>query len=910
MTNDGQLTVLIVDDNFDLISNQERILEKAGYKIITAFGGKEGLHYAQTYLPDIVLLDIEMPDLSGFEVLKALKENTSTKDIFVVLITGFLKETDNQLEGLQIGADAYLIRPLPTRLFLAQIKVFANHLNALNEVKRASGKLKLIIEQNPDPILVVDNEGIIIFANKAAETTFNRSNTLIGREFGFPIVSDESTEINILTGNNEVKLAELRITEIDYDGKKTFLATIRDLTKHINYQHELEKMNRLYKVLSAINQGIFSISNKEDLITTAANIFLNVAKFEIVTVFSGPFDADSLNKEVLHFANSSFSGKFEELDIFFTEPMTKKVLLREKKGLIFNNLHNPMFAIQNLFSMGLFPVVVNGKVRFVFQFFSSDRNFFDKAEIDLITETCDDIAFVVTYLESEALRKVEEEQLNTQKELFEIIVNNIPVMIVNYNSYNHITLINNEFEKKTGYSQEYIDGHNLLEAVYPDPEYRAHANDYMMKAEIGWEEFKVTKKNGEILASIWSNIKVRGGNYIGIGIDLTDKKLLESTISYARDKAEELSRVKVNLLANMSHELRTPMIGILGYAEIMEEVVEDPAILEMVEIINKSAQRLIETLNLILDYSRLEAESQEFQFLPFDIVSLTNDVINLFKKSAAKKGLNIHLATEENKITLSSDERAVYQILNNLVNNAIKFTLAGEIKIFIRKVNENNKHIINLKVQDSGIGIKPENLSMIWQEFRQVSEGVGRNFEGTGLGLSVTKKLCDKLGIKLSVSSKIGVGTIFSLNIPMDRNYDLNEYNKSKENNYLNESEFVQKRILYVEDDKEAFGYIKRIIKPDNYIVNAKNSTEALSLLEKEDFDILLMDINLRDGLDGVELTKLIRKNPKFSIIPILAITAYAMPGDREIFLSEGCSDYISKPFRKNDFLSVLKKYL
>ncbi|MBK7866947.1 MAG: response regulator [Ignavibacteriales bacterium] len=907
MKNDN-ISVLIIDDNPDLIQSQEYILKKAGFKTITAACGIDGLKLAQSTIPDILLLDIAMPDLSGIEILKILKSDPLTKDIFVILITAFLKASDQHVKGLESGADAYLTRPLPAKLFLAQFQVYADHVITLNLFRKSEAKLNEVIRQNPDPMLVVNQEGIIIFSNPAAEESFKSMAPLNGKEFGYPIVAESSTSINLLMGNNEIRSAVLRVTPIDYDRIPAFLCTITDVTHLIRYEEELERLNRLYRVLSIVNKTLMTIDEEEKLIQTIGTIFVENAEFDLVSLLQCP--SNLISDEVKHFVFSQNSGKINHSDLllYVNESMLRDNILTYKKQLIFNSIDNHVLNQYDIHSLGIFPIIVQEEVRFILQLFSKDPVFFDKSEVDLIVEISGDIAFVLQHIESERIRKEDAQQLSEQKELFEKIINTIPVMITRFDPQANVTMVNAEFEKKTGYSNEIVQNVTLMDELYPDGTMRQQVIDYMLRAEIGWKEFRLRKLNGEYLDSIWSNLRLKSGMLIGIGIDLTDKKLIESTIHYAQSKALELSRIKSNLMANMSHELRTPMIGILGYAEILEESATDPNILEMAKIINAGAQRLIETLNLILDYSRLEAEKQVLDFSDFDLVPLAREVISLYGKTAAKKKISILLVSRNKKAIVYADERAFYQILNNLVSNAVKYTLSGSVILAINEIKKDNAEFIEISIKDTGIGIKPENLNFIWQEFRQVSEGIGRNFEGTGLGLANTKKLCDLLAVKINVESEVGVGTTCVLRLPKSEGNLRKKIKEPSSDTELSVLSGERAVVLYVEDEETSFNIVQIQLSGICDVVQAKNSTEALQLLESsQKYSAIFMDINLRQGLDGVQLTQLIRKDPKFALTPIIAITAYAARGDREIFLSEGCTDYIAKPFTR-DVLKVWSK--
>ena len=252
-------------------------------------------------------------------------------------------------------------------------------------------------------------------------------------------------------------------------------------------------------------------------------------------------------------------------------------------------------------------------------------------------------------------------------------------------------------------------------------------------------------------------------NYLGIKEDITEKKRIIEELKTAKEKAEEMSNVKSSFLANMSHELRTPMMGILGNAEIISISTEDIEIKDMASAIYTSGQRLINTLNLILDLSRIEANKESLDIESLDVVSIIKDVVDHYSSAAWQRNLSLEFITRLDKIYSNLDERLFREVLNNLINNAIKFTNNGGITVSLS--TDADKMII--KVIDTGIGIPSESLGIIFEEFRQVSEGYGRNFEGTGLGLTITKKFVEKLGGTISVESKTDIGSEFTVVFPV-----------------------------------------------------------------------------------------------------------------------------------------------
>ncbi|MBI5726687.1 MAG: response regulator [Ignavibacteriales bacterium] len=233
-------------------------------------------------------------------------------------------------------------------------------------------------------------------------------------------------------------------------------------------------------------------------------------------------------------------------------------------------------------------------------------------------------------------------------------------------------------------------------------------------------------------------------------------------LSTALEKAKEMNRLKTNFLANMSHELRTPIIGINGFAELLRAEIADPELKEMAENIFKSGSRLAITLNLILDLSMLESERVVFDIKEIDLASEISVAFRRFFEAANKKGLSLKSTFSHAGIILETDEMAFQSILNNLIGNAVKFTYEGFVAVDISRKSD----YIEIKVTDTGIGISKEFHNIIFEEFRQVSEGLNRNFEGTGLGLNITKKLVERLSGSISVESELGKGSTFVVKLP------------------------------------------------------------------------------------------------------------------------------------------------
>ena len=261
------------------------------------------------------------------------------------------------------------------------------------------------------------------------------------------------------------------------------------------------------------------------------------------------------------------------------------------------------------------------------------------------------------------------------------------------------------------------------------------------------EQFRYTDQDKEFLTFV--------SDQTAMAIERTRSR---EELVKAKEKAEEMNQLKTRFLANMSHELRTPMVGILGYTEILKNEVTNPELKEMSEEIYVSANRLLETLNLILDLSKIEANKSEIHPVEINVKDVTINQVKCFQELAKKKDIFINIIPKEEQLYAMLDERIFRQIINNLVSNAIKFTIKGGVTIEINKelINENENVVI--RVKDTGIGIPKESHQIIFEEFRQASEGLNRIFEGSGLGLSITKRFVELMDGKISVESEQGVG--------------------------------------------------------------------------------------------------------------------------------------------------------
>jgi len=394
---------------------------------------------------------------------------------------------------------------------------------------------------------------------------------------------------------------------------------------------------------------------------------------------------------------------------------------------------------------------------------------------------------------------------------------------------------------------------------------------------------------------------------------LLEDKVLERTkeLQIAKEKAEESSKLKSNILLLMSHELRTPMNGILGLTQILNEEINNILLKRYLDMLYSSGIRLKNSFEAILNLSHIEFGNQEIKKTKIDVKSKLSETIETYREQAERKKLQLIFLCDDTINDFKTDEVMFKTIINNLLNNALKYTHKGKIEIALAtEVVEGNKNLV-IKIADTGIGIPTDKFDIIFEAFRQVDEGMGRSYEGTGLGLSITKKYCELLKGSIRLESEVMKGSLFTINLPFDQSEDSQQTAAPTKKDADDDSVYGKSipSILYVEDD-DANRTFMEIMSRGLCEVDLVNTGEkALEQVKKKKYDGIFMDINLGYGLNGIETTKRIRQLPGYENTPIAAVTAFASEIDKTRFLSEGCSHFLAKPFMKKDIIELLDAF-
>jgi len=397
--------------------------------------------------------------------------------------------------------------------------------------------------------------------------------------------------------------------------------------------------------------------------------------------------------------------------------------------------------------------------------------------------------------------------------------------------------------------------------------------------------------------------------------ELLEERIRQRTqeLEKAMHGALAASQAKSEFLANISHELRTPMNGLLGMLDLVLDSPVAGEQREQVEIAQRCAYSLLDLLNDILDLSKIEAGRMILEKVPFDLRSVAEDCVRAQGAKAAQKGVELRFEYIGDVTNVTGDPLRLRQIVANLLSNAIKFTEKGWVSVRQSvSPGADGKLSMVLDVADTGAGIPAEKVPLIFEKFTQADSSISRKYGGTGLGLAITKRLVELQGGQIRVESRVGRGSTFTVEIPFETAPAEAPAVEPRLEPRTAAPATRQVRLLLVEDNAVNQRVVLAMLRKKNYTIDvANNGQEALDKLERaaEPYNAILMDVQM-PVLDGLETTKAIRRNSNWDYLPIIAMTAHAMIGDRERCLQAGMNAYISKPVQQAGLIAVIEQYL
>jgi PAS domain S-box-containing protein len=514
-------------------------------------------------------------------------------------------------------------------------------------------------------------------------------------------------------------------------------------------------------------------------------------------------------------------------------------------------------------------------------------------------------------------RKLSEQALSIKEEKYRSIITNMNLGLIEVDNDEYIQFANQTFCKMSGFNEEDLINAKATEllALGENKNLIESKNELRKNGISDAYQVSVRNKDGELrwwLISGAPRLNDKGEHVgsIGIHLDITAQKELEHELIKAKEAAEASTEAKEAFLANMSHEIRTPMNAISGMANQLIKTKLDPNQQFFLNTIRSASDNLLVIINDILDLSKIESGKLGIEKIGFEPKRVIGHVMEVMQHRAEEKGLKFTNSFCDQQLSdvLIGDPYRLSQIMLNLVSNAIKFTPKGRVDISCSVLQDmESEQIIEVMVQDTGVGMETEFIAKLFEKFSQEDNSVTRKYGGTGLGMSICKKLVELMDGKISVVSEKNKGTTvsFILRLLKGSMEDLPEKTDMEVDTTL----LNGKKIL-ITDDNEINRLLASTILLNfgAHITEASNGEEAIERLKTENYDLILMDVQM-PVMDGLEATQLIRKNTK-DRIPIIALTAFALKGDNQKCFDAGMDDYLSKPFEEIQLLEVVSRWL
>jgi PAS domain S-box-containing protein len=531
-------------------------------------------------------------------------------------------------------------------------------------------------------------------------------------------------------------------------------------------------------------------------------------------------------------------------------------------------------------------------------------------------ERTEGVAFALDVTERKQVDEALRESSRQNRFLAEVIELASQPFCIGY-ADGRLGMMNAAFERLTGYSREELRTRGWDAGLTP-PEWREFEHKLLAEQlqsglPIRYEK-EYVRKDGtrvpiELLVHVVLDSAGHPDYYYSFVTDITERKQAEQVLVQAKEAADAANAAKSRFLANMSHELRTPMNAILGMIDLSLSNAISPTVQDCLQTARGSADLLLTLLNDLLDSAKIESGKLELEAAPFSLQAMLDQITRVLSVRASEKGLCFYCRIPGKTVdAVLGDRMRLQQILLNLAGNAIKFTEHGAIEIDLDAQVLHDEAILNFSVRDTGMGIPPPALERLFQPFVQADISVARRFGGTGLGLVICKSLVEMMGGQIRVESEVGLGSTFYFTVRLPIAKETPAGLETPIN--ISEDPARQLKILLAEDNPANQKLARYILEGRGHLVEiAGDGQQAISLAEQNAFDVILMDVQM-PGMSGLEATAAIRKREidGGTRVPIVAMTALAMQGDREECLAAGMDAYLSKPINRLEFIALVER--
>ncbi len=874
--------------NFDELRQHD--LEKQSFDVVT---------------PRSKILDLINRDgyLKGYESVWKVNDN---KDIFI-----------------RENATAYFDQEGEVMYYEGTIEDITDSKRAELLLKESEEKYRILIENIQEGVFLLD-DGKLIFANDAFAAIVGYTNEeVLGQNFQKFIAPEDvkmikeyyakgmkgdpgSVEYEFCAlhknGNRRV-FVNIVVDTINYEGKKVVLGTVKDISETKRIQEELALREKYYRTLFDLSPSGIVVINKNGIILDVNNSFCTNTGYT-----SDELNNANLNMLVPKERHQKMNKHIRK--IMNGETLRQEVINISKDGSIRNVELNETKVLLPDGQTGILSIANDitertraAKIQSVIYKISYAVNLTDNLDelISIIRQSLGKLIdttnfFVATY----------DEVTDTIK---------LPYIVDEKDSHSSFPAGKTLTAYVIKTKKPLLATREVLAALESSGEIETVGTG--SEIWLGVPLIVKGRATGAIVVQSYTDEHAYGFQdlemleFVSHAISVSiERKKTEQELLNALEKATESDKLKSTFLATMSHELRTPLNAIIGFSEIIDQDLSIDDILEFNKTINNSGIHLLNIVEDIFDISLIEAGQIKIakkEEKLHEILDEIDEIVRAEQKRTGKSNLDLKLIIPPESIDLLifTDASKLKQILINLLKNALKFTNEGHVHFGYQIVRNQNKKILKFYVEDTGIGIPADKLEIIFDIFRQVEDSNTRIYGGTGIGLSISKKIASLFDGDIWVESELGKGSKFYFTLP-DSIIETTPY---VENGASDKGiNYARKTILIAEDDEASYALLEiSLRKMSVKIIWAKDGKEAVDLCKNNSPDLILMDINMPE-MDGYEATRQIRKF--IPDIPIIAQTAFAMVGDRELAIKAGCDDYISKPIKKEELMQLIDLYI
>ncbi|MES2962558.1 MAG: response regulator [Bdellovibrionota bacterium] len=894
-------TVVIVDDRKENILAFEVALKPLECALVSFTSGHEALDYLSKNRTAAILLDVQMPVMNGLEVASRLREFDAMTPI--LFVTAIDRNEAYVASAYRLGAVDFIYKPTDPEVLRAKVRFFVEMFRKTRELeektaqlaKTAEAEKTFILEHALDGVVATDEQNRVLFWNEHAERMFGWSKQeALGRDMtdlivperlraghrngvkrflqtGIAKIQNRRIEIPALRKSGEEFPMELTVSSVKTSEGFRFYSFVRDISEQKATALDLKlKSDALENSLNG-----FDIVDETGTLIYVNNAYVRMWGFDSKDEILG-------TSPVSHCADPEIPLKIitqlktaGQCDIEF--------LARRKDGSTFD-VRMLAFLARD----------------------SNGREIYPTTSID-ITE------------QRKAQRELKDARLDFEKN-----VDVSPAILWITEIGGSCSYLSKQWYQFTGQTEEEALGFGWLEVAHPDDQKKmsegfAAANE---RQEPYYVEYRLKTTAGAYRWCIGAgnpryDKSGKFSGYAGTVFDIHDRKLAEDSAKAAKEEAERANELKSAFLANMSHEIRTPLGAMIGFADLLR----DPGLsstehANYIDVLTRNGEQLSFIINDILDLSKVEAGHLTLEYVPMKPERIMADVISLLSVKAKEKGLVLESHVDPSTIaTLVSDPVRVRQVLLNLVSNSIKFTQGGKVVLrSISSIRPTGKNEVAFEVTDTGIGVPEGQTEQIFEMFVQADGSMTRRFGGTGLGLSLSRKLARALGGDVWVEkSGLNRGSTFRFTVE-DRpeNFDSTQTAHVEPETRsivdLGEKPLSGMKILVVDDSPDNRQLIWRFLTKAGAVVDsAENGVEGFQAAIAGSHDLVLMDIQM-PLMDGYTATHKLRESGYRK--PIIALTAHAMSEVRKKCLNVGCSDHLPKPINPKQLISAISRYV